>query len=616
MKTTNKLGVHLDSSRPITKMNAVTRHGQGTRVIYGRTTHVNKIVPESAIAFTKAYHRDGVPANMTGVQAFGLYTADEELVAVAIMGNPRTRGKIRRYSAELIRLTFKKDVRVIGGASKLLRYIMNNGMFYDFFTYQDTAGEATDIYRHAGMTFVSQSVHKEYLVKDGYTLKTADRHQKFSMAYAVQFGPDRILGTKLGQDTGKSNRELFLENGYHIETTTGDRVYEWFNPNYVHYVYRLTSIADDGTYYIGAHSVLKNEEDVYMGSGGVKFINWKSKLQEKYGHTDVFCKEILSYHSSRCEAFLAEEQQIGDAYQNDPLCKNSTSGGRGSAKRQHNGKGVKRGINDLASQYPELVQEFDIKKNYPLTPEDVHSGTPTKVWWVCEHGHQWQSEVRKRVQGFGCPFCAGQRALQGENDLQSLYPDIARQLLPDQEVSACEVSAHSHKKLWWVCDANPKHIWQASVDSRTRGRGCPYCSGNKVLAGDNDLATTNPELVSWWSDKNTIQPTEISAHSNKKVWWVCEHGHEFDMSPATKLISGCPVCSNKRVLAGYNDFKSQNPELMAEWSDKNEIQPDSVTSASVKKVWWVCEHGHEWQMPIRTRVRYNSPCPVCRNNNK
>lgn len=583
--------------------------------IYGRDTHTTKLSSELAIMFTKENHRDGVPANMTGLQAFGLYTVDEELVAVALMGNPRTRAKERRYSSELIRLTFKKNVRIVGGASKLLKYIMNNGMFYDFFTYQDTAGEATDIYLHAGMTFVSQSARKEYLVADGYTLDNASRRQQFSMAYAVQFGPDRIIGTTLGQQTGKSNRTLFLENGYHIETTSGDRIYEWFNPNYKHYVYRLRSIANDGTYYIGAHSVLQDEVDTYMGSGGVKFANWKNKLQDTYGHSSVFEKEILSYHSSRCEAFLAEEKQIGNTYQDDPLCKNSTSGGRGSARRQHNGKGVKRGINDLASQYPTLAREFDVERNYPLTPEDVHSGTPTKVWWTCAHNHHWESEVRKRVLGFGCPFCAGQRTMHGKNDLQSLYPNVACQLMPNQEVMAHKVSAHSHKKLWWVCDENPKHTWLASVDSRTRGRGCPYCSGNKVLAGDNDLATKHPELLVWWSDKNTIKPTEISSHSNKKVWWVCEHGHEFDMSPASKLVSGCPVCTNNRILIGYNDFKSQHPELMSEWSSKNTIQPDAITSASVKPVWWECGHGHVWQTSVRARVRHQSMCPSCRNEN-
>lgn len=585
------------------------------RKLYGRHTTAIKLLPEVATKFTEENHRDGLPKRITGLQTFGLQTKDGELVAVAIMGNPRTRQKERKYSSELVRLTFKKGVQVVGGASKLLKYIMREGNFYDFFTYQDTSGGATDLYSHAGMRLVSQNKRKEYLVKNGYTLETANRRQKFSMAYAVQYGPDRIIGTNLGQDTGKTNKELFLESGYHIETTSGDRVYEWFNPEYQHYVYRITSIEDDGKYYIGAHSPLKTNLDEYMGSGGNKFTNWKKDLQAKYGEdVQIFNKEILEYYPTRGEAFEAEKKLIGDKYKTDPLCKNATSGGRGSSRRQHNGKGVKLGVNDLASQHPELASQFDPKRNHPLTPKDLHIGTPTKVWWKCEHGHEWESETRKRVQGFGCPTCAGQRVDSGKTDLQTLYPDIARQIAPNQDVDPSQIAARSHKKLLWQCDEYEDHVWETSVDNRVRGRGCPYCSGNKVLAGFNDLATKKPELLPWWSDDNTIKPTEISPNSNKKVWWKCPEGHPFDMSPAQKSTSGCPICANKRVLVRYNDFASQNPVLMEEWSDKNTIDPETITSASTKKAIWECSEGHEWERPVRTRVRHNSPCPICKNN--
>lgn len=181
--------------------------------IYARQTTVTSLRPDVAVPFTKEHHRSSVPTHITGMQAFGLYAKDE-LVAVAMMGNPRTSQKERDYSAELIRLTFKKGVYVVGGASKLLIHIMRKGNFYDFFTYQDTSGEATDLYQHAGMTFVHQNRIKEYVVQDGYTLETANRRQQFSMAYAVRYGPDRIIGTNHGQHTGKTNKELFLQSGW------------------------------------------------------------------------------------------------------------------------------------------------------------------------------------------------------------------------------------------------------------------------------------------------------------------------------------------------------------------------------------------------------------------
>lgn len=57
-----------------------------------------------------------------------------------------------------------------------------------------------------------------------------------------------------------------------------------------------------------------------------------------------------------------------------------------------------------------------------------------------------------------------------------------------------DVSYGSNKKVWWRGECG--HEWQASPHSRTgkNSPGCPYCSGNRVLAGFNDLASRFPEI--------------------------------------------------------------------------------------------------------------------------
>ena len=45
---------------------------------------------------------------------------------------------------------------------------------------------------------------------------------------------------------------------------------------------------------------------------------------------------------------------------------------------------------------------------------------------------------------------------------------------------------------------------------------------------NNSLAEVHPELVSEWSKKNKIKPTEVSIGSHKKVIWRCEKGHEWE----------------------------------------------------------------------------------------
>lgn len=85
------------------------------------------------------------------------------------------------------------------------------------------------------------------------------------------------------------------------------------------------------------------------------------------------------------------------------------------------------------------------------------------------------------------------------------------------------------------------------------------------------------------------------------------------MSVGAKVIgAGCPVCSNDRVLVGYNDLSTTNPKLAEEWlNEKNYILPNEITSGSQKKVWWKCSIcNFEWEATVVSRNNGNG-CPRC-----
>ena len=52
------------------------------------------------------------------------------------------------------------------------------------------------------------------------------------------------------------------------------------------------------------------------------------------------------------------------------------------------------------------------------------------------------------------------------------------------------------------------------IRDSSNGEKCPICSGARVIAGINDLATLEPLLVKQWSKKNKIKPTEVSIGSH------------------------------------------------------------------------------------------------------
>ena len=57
--------------------------------------------------------------------------------------------------------------------------------------------------------------------------------------------------------------------------------------------------------------------------------------------------------------------------------------------------------NDLASLYPALAAQWDLRKNAPRKPSDVLAGSHSPAWWLCEKGHSWQASVNSRLSGCG-----------------------------------------------------------------------------------------------------------------------------------------------------------------------------------------------------------------------
>ena len=229
------------------------------------------------------------------------------------------------------------------------------------------------------------------------------------------------------------------------------------------------------------------------------------------------------------------------------------------------------GVNDLATRFPRLAEEWHPTKNGDLTPDAVTSGSKRKVWWRCPKGHAWRASIQTRVlEHTGCPVCAGRVVLPGENDLAARFPEIAREWHPHKNggLLPTQVSPCSKRKVWWRCPQG--HDYPASVGDRTaKHSGCPYCAGTKVLAGFNDLATPHPQLVGQWHpDLNApLTPQMVAAGSHKQVWWVCPEGHVWKASVysrAGRQQRGCPVCAG--VVNGKRKLRYE--KMMAEIRDR------------------------------------------------
>lgn len=213
--------------------------------------------------------------------------------------------------------------------------------------------------------------------------------------------------------------------------------------------------------------------------------------------------------------------------------------------------------------------------------------------------------------------------MKKETSIAELRPDLAEQfdfeanypLTPDV------VSAFSRRKISWVCPSGHKWINDPQHRMRSKRTDCPVCTGRVIVPYVNDLITLHPHLDAEWNyQKNgAVNPREVHRASNKKVWWICAHGHEWEETISHRTMGakplGCPFCSGRRFIPGVNDLESLRPDIAQQWAyDLNKpLLPSRVSVASGKKVWWECAQGHRWKTSIshRTTGKVPTNCPYC-----
>lgn len=124
---------------------------------------------------------------------------------------------------------------------------------------------------------------------------------------------------------------------------------------------------------------------------------------------------------------------------------------------------------------------------------------------------------------------------------------------------------------------------------------------------NKSIEKQNPEIASLWhpTKNNDLRPSMISSKSDKKVWWLCENNHSHKKSIRSQIkCSQCPICNSM----GY-----RFPKIAKLWHPtKNEtLTPFDFAKYSSKKVWWICDKGHEYEQRIDDKTYKGYGCPKC-----
>ncbi len=266
----------------------------------------------------------------------------------------------------------------------------------------------------------------------------------------------------------------------------------------------------------------------------------------------------------------------------------------------------------LANIRPDLLTEWDLSNI--INPEDVTPWSHTEVSWICnkDNSHLWRARVCDRTLGRGCPYCSHQPGyITREDSIITTHPDLIQEW--DDSCNPEDYSYGSNEKVRWRCRKKSNHIWEARINHRTRGNGCPFCSHQPgYITREDSIVTTHPHLIEEWDDPHN--PQDFSYGSHKKIQWRCKtnpsHSWEAIICDRTKG-NGCPRC---RHTAGYiireDSIVTTHPHLIEEWDDPR--NPEEYSSGSGERIQWRCKTNpsHSWEAIIGNRTRGNN-CPYC-----
>ena len=322
----------------------------------------------------------------------------------------------------------------------------------------------------------------------------------------------------------------------------------------------------------------------------------------------------------------------------------------------------------------ELMAEWDWEKNIEADPKQLTVGSHQKAWWKCSKGHEWLAEVKNRNIGIGCPYCSGRYAVKGENDLQTVNPDLAKEWNYEKngKLKPEDFTANSGQKVWWRCSKG--HEWQAIISNRNKGVGCPICNSERNTSFPEYaivfyLTKCGLEVIHSYREKgyelDVYIPSKKIAieydgyfwHRNKiqedlkknrkcekdgvKLYRIREgltslndssidyviQKNQKDLPQILKEVLGKIIGENIDIdlkrdsiaienLREYTEKESSilfsNPTIANEWNYKKNVnlKPENFFANSGKKVWWKCSKGHEWQATISNRNK-GYGCPYC-----
>lgn len=264
------------------------------------------------------------------------------------------------------------------------------------------------------------------------------------------------------------------------------------------------------------------------------------------------------------------------------------------------------------------LQYWDYDKN-KVSPYEVSKTNGLKAFFKCSRGLHESEPTRisditsyKRVP-YHCDRCNSFEQWcidNGHQDLLNRWDYELNKITPDL------VSFGSNKKYYFKCPIG-KHASEQKLLTNVLKQ-----EGSRACLACNSFATKQIELLGedlfnkYWSDKNTLDPYQVTPKSAKKAWFNCLENDSHPPYQAYILDfsagSRCPYCSHHKVIS-TESVGAKYPSIIDVWSEKNKKDCFEVSPQSNKKYLFNCSIHGEYEAQLCTAIKRTIWCPMCNN---
>lgn len=277
-------------------------------------------------------------------------------------------------------------------------------------------------------------------------------------------------------------------------------------------------------------------------------------------------------------------------------------------------KRILPGYNDLQSQRPDLMADWDYEAN-TIDPSTVAVKSNKTAAWVCPKGHKYSKAIYKRASGEGCPTCA--KALRTSFPEQCFFFYV-KKVYPD--------AINSYRDIF--DNGMELDIYIPSIKTGIEYDGIFWHDQGALLREEKKYQICKENHIRLFRIKEGI--FSGFADNADRIWYIPKKRDymllDFYITDFLKqltfLSTNLPdvnVARDKTEILEFKTLKLEDslsflyPELAKEWhpAKNGKLTPDLFVPGSAEVVWWLCPQcGNEWRASIINRTKGHG-CDIC-----